>query len=135
MYKFSERSYGNLQGVRAELVVVTALALYKSAESEGPDFVVTEGLRSKEKQQEMVEQGLSKTLNSRHLTGHAIDIAAFDEHGNVTWDKEAYEELSTYFFEAAEELEVEVEWGGDWGWDFPHFALSWNAYPKEDEDD
>lgn len=137
MYKWSERSYENLRGVRVELVAVATLALNRLGATGGPDFAVTEGRRSEAEQERLVDEGSSTTYNSRHLTGHAIDIVAFDRNYNVTWESEPYKEIARAFKAAAGQLGVEIEWGGDWESfvDMPHFALDWNAYPIKENDD
>ena len=122
----SQRSLKNLEGVHADLVLVVKKAL----EITSVDFVVTEGLRSAEKQKQLVKSGASRTKNSRHLTGHAVDVAAWVDE-KVSWDWKYYENIASAFKKAANELCVEVEWGGDWkGFkDGPHFQLSWRRYP------
>ena len=131
MYRFSERSYRNLQGVQPELVAVMTLTLTRAEANNTPDFVVISGLRTEEEQRELVNQGASQTTNSRHVTGHAIDIAAFDDGYEVTWERTPFVKIADEFKTAARDLGVAVEWGGDWK-DFPdfgHFALDWEAYP------
>jgi hypothetical protein len=71
-HTFSTASYRKLLGVRPELVAVATLALDRSP----LDFRVTEGLRTLSRQQQLVKEGASRTMNSRHLTGHAIDVVA-----------------------------------------------------------
>ena len=70
IYTLSQRSQKNLEGVDQDLVRVVNLALTFSEY----DFVVIEGVRSLARQKELMKEGKSKTLNSRHLTGHAVDI-------------------------------------------------------------
>lgn len=122
-YRFSQRSYRNLAGVRPELIAVATRALVLTP----VDFVVTEGLRSEARQRELVRIGASQTLRSRHITGHAIDIAAWHD-GAVRWDWPLYERISSAFKEAAESLGVPLEWGGDWRSlkDGPHYQLPWD---------
>ncbi|STI98390.1 putative phage PS3 [Escherichia coli] len=69
-FKFSSRSEKNLQGVNPDLVKVTRRAL----EISEVDFGITEGLRSHYRQKQLVATGKSQTMNSRHLTGHAVDV-------------------------------------------------------------
>ena len=123
----SRRSLKNLEGVHPDLMTVVKKAL----EITTVDFVVTDGLRSAERQEQLVKSGASKTKNSRHLTGHAVDVAAL-VNGKVSWNWKYYDDIASAFKEAARELEVEVEWGGDWKSfkDGPHFQLSWKEYPK-----
>lgn len=121
----SRRSLKNLKGVHPDLVKVVEKAL----EITTVDFVVTEGLRSAERQEQLVKSGASKTKNSRHLTGHAVDVAAW-VNGKVSWNWKYYDDIASAFKEAAKELGVEVEWGGDWKSfkDGQHFQLTWERY-------
>jgi len=112
-YRFSERSYRNLQQVRPQLVAVATLALDHLGRVGGPDFVVTDGARNLDEQRKLVEQGKSQTMDSRHLTGHAIDIAAFTPDYEVTWEPEPYQRIADAFKRAADQLGVEIVWGGD----------------------
>lgn len=126
-FRFSSRSLRNMEGVHPDLVAVAHRAL----EITEIDFLVTEGLRTREKQIELVRAGASRTTRSRHLTGHAIDIAAWVA-GGVRWDWPLYEELSRAFKQAAAELNVPITWGGDWKTfrDGPHYELSRMEYPE-----
>jgi len=126
-FRFSSSSLRNMEGVHPDLVAVAHRAL----EITEIDFLVTEGLRTREKQIELVRAGASRTTRSRHLTGHAIDIAAWVA-GGVRWDWPLYEELSRAFKQAAFELQVPIVWGGDWKSfrDGPHYELSRTEYPE-----
>lgn len=126
-FHFSSRSLRNLEGVHPDLVAVAHRALQVTE----IDFLVTEGLRTREKQIELVRAGASRTTRSRHLTGHAIDVAAWVA-GEVRWDWPLYEELSRAFKQAAFELKVPTVWGGDWKSfrDGPHYELSRTEYPE-----
>lgn len=125
-FRFGLRSKANLLGVHPDLVMVAARALELSP----VDFVVTEGLRTPSRQKELFAQHKSQTLRSRHITGHAIDVAAL-YGGKVTWNWQAYEDIAVAFKAAAKELCIDLEWGGDWKSfkDGPHFQLSYAAYP------
>lgn len=121
-----DRSRKRLEGVHPDLVAVVLGA----AEVTEVDFIVTEGLRSKERQEQLVRAGASKTLKSRHLTGHAVDLAA--KVGNeVRWDWPLYHKLASAMKDSAVALGIEIEWGGDWKSfpDGPHFQLPWATYP------
>lgn len=72
MYKLSKKSLDRMKGVHPDLVKVVKRAIQISE----VDFTVTEGLRDIERQRELVKSGASKTMNSRHLTGHAVDLIA-----------------------------------------------------------
>jgi peptidoglycan L-alanyl-D-glutamate endopeptidase CwlK len=127
-YRFSERSAKALVGVHADLVAVIALALSRSP----IDFGLTEGLRTKERQAELVKSGASQTMNSRHLTGHAVDVVCYVD-GKVRWDWPLYEKLSETVKACARELKVPITWGGDWKSlrDGPHYELDRGVYPAD----
>lgn len=125
-YTLGKRSKSNLKGVHPDLVRVVELAIRRTKQ----DFTIIEGLRTKKRQKELVDNGYSKTMNSRHLTGHAVDIIPYpipqdwSKYSNRQWGKIAEAMLS-----AAEELGVDLEWGfAKWGWDKPHYQLSWGSY-------
>jgi len=94
------------------------------------DFSITEGLRQPARQAELVKAGASRTLNSRHLTGHAVDVAAWIG-GTVRWDWPLYPRIAGAFKQAAADLDVPLVWGGDWPRlrDGPHFELCRRTYP------
>ena len=126
MFKFGFRSEQRLKGVHPDLQRVVRRAL----EISSIDFAVLEGVRPIERQQELVKSGASQTMKSRHLTGHAVDIAPFV--GNqVRWDWPLYYKLAEAMYAAARELNVPIEWGGRWTSfpDGPHFQLPWKDYP------
>lgn len=125
-FKFSSRSEKNLQGVNPDLVKVTRRAL----EISEVDFGITEGLRSRYRQKQLVATGKSQTMNSRHLTGHAVDVVAYIG-SQVSWEWPLYEKIAAAFRQASRELNIPVEWGGDWKTlkDGPHFQLPHGAYP------
>ena len=124
MYRLSAKSYSKLEGVHRDLVAVVKRAI----EITSQDFSVGEGLRSIERQRELVETGKSTTMNSRHLTGHAVDLFPYP----VSWDWEHFYPIADAMKKAAEELNVDLEWGGDWKSfpDGPHFQLSRKSYPQ-----
>jgi len=121
------KSRKKLVGVHKDLIAVVERAYQLSS----VDFIVTEGLRDLEKQKKLYDAGASKTMNSRHLTGHAIDLAA-KVGTEIRWDWPLYHRLATSMLKAAEELEIDLEWGGNWKYfkDGPHFQLSRNKYPE-----
>lgn len=126
MFKLSQRSLNNLNGVHPDLVKVVNRAI----EITEVDFAVIEGLRTKEKQIQLKAKGASKTLNSRHITGHAVDVFAYI--GNQgRWDWPLYPKISKAFKQASNELKIPIVWGGDWKTlvDGPHFELDRRYYP------
>lgn len=119
-YKLSQRSLDRMKGVDDRLVNVVKRAI----ELTEIDFCVTEGLRTKERQAQLLKAGATRTMNSRHIIGKAIDLAAVVD-GEVRWDWPLYAKIATAMKRAAEILNVEIEWGGDWVTfkDGPHFQL------------
>lgn len=117
---FSERSNSKLEGVDERLIRVATLALQLSP----VDFGITEGVRTLERQKELVKAGASRTLKSKHLEGKAIDVVAY-VGGKVAWDWPLYEKIAKAFKQAADELDIKIKWGGDWATfkDGPHFQL------------
>jgi peptidoglycan L-alanyl-D-glutamate endopeptidase CwlK len=125
-YRLSERSQARLAGVHPDLVRVVHRALALST----VDFAVIEGLRTPERQAELRQAGASKTMNSRHLTGHAVDLAPFIA-GEVRWDWPPFHQIAAAMKAAAAAEGVALVWGGDWRTfrDGPHFELDRKAYP------
>lgn len=126
MYKLGARSKQRLKGVHDDLVKVVERAI----EITEVDFAVLEGVRSRARQEQLFKQKATKTMNSRHLTGHAVDLGAY-VGGSVRWDWPLYYQIADAMKAAAEELEVPLTWGGDWKTfpDGPHFELPWADYP------
>jgi peptidoglycan L-alanyl-D-glutamate endopeptidase CwlK len=126
----SVRALKRLEGVHPDL----ARVVVRAADLSGVHFTVTEGLRSLERQKALKAAGASTTLNSRHLTGHAVDVAALVE-GKVRWDWPLYHRIAAVMKAAAEEMRVPLTWGGDWTTfkDGPHFELPWKQYPAAKE--
>jgi peptidoglycan L-alanyl-D-glutamate endopeptidase CwlK len=125
-YVLGARSRAKLKGVHPDLVRVVELALTYSPH----DFTITEGLRSVARQRELKAAGASQTMNSRHITGHAIDFAVL-VGGKVRWDWPLYGQVAVAFKRAAKELNVPIIWGGDWKSlrDGPHVELDRKRYP------
>lgn len=122
-YNLSQRSMQNLSGVHPDLVAVVKRAIQITQQ----DFSVIEGVRNIDRQRQLYKKGATKTMNSRHLTGHAVDLAPYP----LSWDWEYFYPIADAMKQAAEELSVPIEWGGDWKSfpDGPHFQLPWKAYP------
>jgi len=126
MFIWSERSATNLEGIHPELLKVCNKALQITEQ----DFTVIEGLRSLERQKQLVRDGFSKTMNSRHLTGHAVDIVPFPIAHRLEYPHEKWVKVAQAMLTAGRQLGVDVEWGyNKWGWDKPHYQLSWKSYP------
>jgi peptidoglycan L-alanyl-D-glutamate endopeptidase CwlK len=119
------RSIANLAGVHPDLVRVVLRAA-----ADGARFIVTEGLRSYERQTMLVAAGKSRTLNSRHLHGLAVDLAVATPDGGVSWNRDDYKQLAVMMAAASKELAVPITWGGSWTtfWDGCHWELDRNFY-------
>lgn len=126
MFVLSKKSLDRLTGVHPDLVRVVKRAI----EITTVDFAVLEGVRSKARQEQLVKAGASQTMNSRHITGHAVDLGAYVS-GSVRWDWPLYSKIADALKQAAAELGVPIEWGGDWRTfkDGPHFQLPHKEYP------
>lgn len=133
IYKLSLRSRQRLSGVHPDLVAVVKRAI----EITEQDFFVGEGIRSVERQKRLVASGASRTMDSRHITGHAVDLHPYpykgdhDQDGVANSDDyDAYEPIVDAMRLAAKELEVTLVHGFNWGWDAPHHELDRKSYPK-----
>jgi peptidoglycan L-alanyl-D-glutamate endopeptidase CwlK len=127
--RYSKRSLNNLKGIHPDLRRVIDRALQESP----LDFIVIEGLRTMQRQRELYASGASKTMNSRHLTGHAVDLLPIGKDGAAfAWP--LYDKLGPAVKAAAEAEGVAITWGGDWQKfrDGPHFQLAWDEYPTEE---
>lgn len=132
----SERDWQRMKSVHNDLtvVVVEALDLFDEAfkDISGARVFVIEGLRTPARQKEMVAIGASTTMNSRHLTGHAVDLG-ISIGSRMLWEFDAYKRLWEKCVQpAAEFMRIKIEWGGNWKKlrDGPHFQLPFQEYPK-----
>jgi peptidoglycan L-alanyl-D-glutamate endopeptidase CwlK len=125
-FALSQRSKDRLKGVHPDLVKVIEEAIKESP----LDFSISEGLRTKERQKVLFDSGKSQTMNSRHITGHAIDFAVIKD-GEVTWDFKYYQLVADHIKAVAKALDVPIIWGGDWKSfrDGPHVELNRSKYP------
>jgi peptidoglycan L-alanyl-D-glutamate endopeptidase CwlK len=130
----SVRSEKNLVGVHEDLVKVV-----REVAKTYPILVI-EGLRSKERQEELFSQGRTKpgpivtwTKSSKHLTGEAVDVVLLKD-GKIDWnDSSAFIELGRVMLETATQLGIKLRWGYNWDGDTnlrekgendgPHFQL------------
>lgn len=107
-FRFGQISEHNLRGIHPDLVLIVRRALTLST----VDFRVIEGVRTSERQRQLVRNGSSKTLNSRHLTGHAVDLAPM-VNNQIPWeDWSAFHLVAKAMKQAAKEMELPLQWGG-----------------------
>jgi peptidoglycan L-alanyl-D-glutamate endopeptidase CwlK len=109
MFELSQRSLSNLDGVDDRLVRVVCKAIQLTE----VDFGVIEGLRTEEKQKELVAKGASQTMKSKHLEGNAVDLMAY-VGGRGCWELSVYDEIAAAMQEAAMEEGVSIRWGAAW---------------------
>lgn len=137
-----QRSLSRLEGLHPDLVRVVK----KAADMSDLDFTVLEGLRSVDRQKQLMKQSATRTMNSRHITGHAVDLGAM-VGGSVRWDWALYLKLAEVVRIAASRENVPIRWGGTWKLlsdiqgpitarilsrsfpDGPHFELPRSVYP------
>lgn len=130
-FSLGQRSLDRLKGLHPDLVRVVKRAITLTP----VDFTVLEGLRTLERQHQLLASGATTTLNSRHLTGHAVDLGAV-VGGEVRWDWPLYARLNSAMADAARIEKVPIEWGGGWKKfkDGPHFQLPWKQYPAQQKE-
>lgn len=130
-YFWGTRSRNRMRGLHPDIVTV----LERLIEVVPFDVTVLEGMRNKTTQALYVKRGVSWTMNSRHLTGHAVDIAPL-KNGKIDWnDIGLFVELGRWVFKVADELGIVLQWGGDWDldgdwrdekkFDGPHWQVPW----------
>jgi peptidoglycan L-alanyl-D-glutamate endopeptidase CwlK len=123
----TQRTQDNLVGVHPDLVT-----LWNAAVLPYPCQVI-DGLRTFDEQEQMVKTGASQTLNSRHLTGHAIDFAVWPNglDNDVSWNPSYYIACVRSLKSTAKGLGIHCTFGADWEKlkDYTHVQLSWEHYP------
>ena len=108
-YKLSTKSQERLIGVEPELKEI----VYEAIKVTKVDFGVIEGLRTEEKQKQLVESGASQTMKSKHLECRAVDLMAYIG-GRGSWELSVYDEIADAMKEAAIKVDVAVRWGAAW---------------------
>ncbi|MDX8126738.1 M15 family metallopeptidase [Methylomonas sp. OY6] len=108
-FKLGEKSLKELNGVHADLVAVVKRAIELTSQ----DFSVHDGIRTLAEQQKLVQSGASQTLDSRHITGHAVDLVPYI-NGKLRWEWEPIYKIADAVRTAAKELNVPIRWGGAW---------------------
>lgn len=112
-----------VKGCQPELVACLIAAAQRWAGPAAGYLRFTEGLRTPQRQAELYRKGLSWTLDSKHLTGDAVDVALFPGRA-LSWEIEHYRDLNHEVQEVALELGVRIEWGGNWKQrDAVHFQI------------
>lgn len=112
-FELGAGSLKELEGVHADLVSVVKRAIELTVQ----DFSVHDGIRTLEQQKKLVESGASQTLDSRHITGHAVDLVPYI-NGKLRWEWEPVYRIADAVRLAAKELAIPLRWGGAWDVDF-----------------
>jgi len=124
MPSFSDRSLARLNSTDERLVRVFTEVVKHF------DCTILEGKRTVDRQKMLVAQGKSKTMNSKHLTGKAVDVAPYP----IDWnDRERFTYFAGYVMGIAAKMGIKLRWGGDWARDtqvsnnsfddLPHFEI------------
>ena len=105
-YVLGSVSKRKLRGINIQLAACVERAIQLSEQ----DFSVIEGLRSPARQKRLVAAGKSQTMNSRHLTGHAVDLAPYP----ISWSWGKFYTIADAMIAACKEVDVPLRWGGNW---------------------
>ena len=108
-FKLGRGSLNELQGVHSDLIKVVSRAI----EITSQDFSVHDGIRTLAEQQKLYEKGATQTLDSRHITGHAVDLVPYIA-GKLRWEWDPIYKIAEAVRFAAKELQVPIRWGGAW---------------------
>lgn len=114
-FKFGERSLREMEGVHPHLVAM----VHRALELTEQDFAVHDGLRTREEQQALLLAGASQTLDSKHLTGDAVDLVPV-VNGKLRWEWEPIYTVAKAVRQAARDLDLKVRWGAAWDITFTH---------------
>jgi peptidoglycan L-alanyl-D-glutamate endopeptidase CwlK len=109
MFNLSNKSKEKLVGVKPDLIKI----VHRAIQTTTVDFGVSEGLRTLERQKKLVAEGKSRTLNSKHLSGDAVDLFAYVD-GKISWKENHYFEIALAMQLAAIEYKIILGWGGIW---------------------
>lgn len=108
-FKLSNRSLANLEGVDKKLIALVKMAIQETK----VDFAVICGLRTIDEQRELVDKGASKTMESKHLHGNAVDLMAY-VGSRASWELNLYDDLADGMKKAAQLVDVPLRWGAAW---------------------
>ncbi|MDD3452580.1 M15 family metallopeptidase [Sulfurimonas sp.] len=115
-----KQSLRELVGVHPYL----AFAVMEAIKISKQDFMVLDGLRTQKEQEKLVARGVSKTNNSYHLYGLAVDLVAYVD-GKPSWEEKYYTAIAEAMQSVIKRHNLPIEWGYDkWGWDLPHWQIT-----------
>lgn len=108
-FRLGTASESNLVGVHPDIAAVVRKAILITE----IDFSVHDGLRTLLEQKKLVASGASRTLDSYHLTGDAVDLVPY-VGGKLRWEMPLCNEIARAMFEASGALGVRLVWGRVW---------------------
>mgnify|MGYP000882066104 CR=1 FL=1 len=127
-FVFGKNSLRELVGVHPYLAFAATEAIKISKQ----DFMVLDGLRTQNEQEKLVARGVSKTNNSYHLFGLAVDLVAYVD-GKPSWEEKYYTEIAEAMHAVIKQHNLPIEWGYDkWGWDLPHWQITRDPVTRRD---
>jgi len=119
--KLSATSKKRIEGLKPDLLKV--IAAVEDACPFPMSVGADGGLRTLARQKELLAEGKSKTLKSKHLTGDAVDLYPLTNDAKAI-APDRYNELAKIVKAEASRLGIKIYWGFDlWGWDKPHYQL------------
>lgn len=130
-FVLGKSSEKELIGVEPKLVKVVRFAIQLTTQ----DFMVYDGIRSIAEQKHYVAIGTSKTMQSKHLEGLAVDLVPWI-NGKPTWDWEGCYQIALAMDQAATQLGCadRITWGGAWDRTLADFEGDSNAYKRAVQD-
>ncbi|MGO4573342.1 M15 family metallopeptidase [Microvirga sp. 2TAF3] len=99
----------NLEAINPMLAHVVRKA---QVDNPGLRFVIGSGKRDDKLQRRAVAWGWSKTQESPHRSGNAVDLWPLDREGRVYFDPQTQSRIAVALKKAAAELGVAIRWGG-----------------------
>lgn len=127
-----------LVGVHPQLASVITVAGREFENQTEMEITIASGFRTAKEQHDLYIQGKSRTTNSAHMQGNAVDIGIL-ERVDGKWrycDKLPwYKAFNRLVQKAADEFDITVGWGGDWKYfrDGPHFFIFDTPFRKEEK--
>jgi len=112
---WTARDEQRTRGVNESLVLVMREA-FARWHRQGKRVAITEGLRTRERQAELVRKGASRTMNSKHIVGKAVDVVILKANGEADWTPASYTAFARVVAQVALEMGVPIRWGGSWRW-------------------
>jgi len=115
----SNKSRENLEGVAQPLIDLA----YAAIKNTPVDFRVTEGIRTVERQTILVRSGASRTMDSKHIHGYAIDVVPWIE-GAPRYHWPLIFKMVEHIRDWAQILGIGIVWGGSWNQNFTNTKAS-----------